>query len=131
MTETNYAYHKKFNRDTKETYVILRHPKDSSPLLERWSRDNWISAIDNWWQFVEDPDYVEITEEEALTPFSFWKLLSINVCEPNPLQVQLGPLARTLHDVYSSMIGSGFTDDQALAITLKFLQGKETNDTAR
>ena len=100
-SDTDFTYYKRCCYPSTEPDFVLRHPAESSLNLERWGNGSWVNAFHLWWDFVKDPDYVEISEEEAQTIIRHFQFLSeIDTYLPVGAIVYADPLTALRHAGY-------------------------------
>lgn len=119
-SDIDFTYYKRCCHPATEPDFVLRHPVESSLKLERWKEGSWVDAFYLWWDFVKDPDYVEISEKEAQTILLQCQFLSeIDTHLPVGAIVYADPLTALRH--------AGYSHDQAILIVNQLNQHKQSD----
>lgn len=116
----DFTYYKRCRDSASEPDSVLRHPVETSLNLERWQEGFWVNAFDLWWDFVKDPDYVEISEEEAQTITRHFQFISdIDAYLPVGAIVFSDPLTALRH--------AGYSPEQTQLIVNQLNQDKQSD----
>ncbi len=119
-SDADFTYYKRCRYSASEPDFVLRHSVDTSLNLERWEKGYWVNAFDLWWDFVKDPDYSEISEEEAQTIIGHFQFLAdIDRYLPVGAIVYSDPLTALRH--------AGYSQEQALLIVGQMNQDKQSD----
>jgi len=154
-SQRRYFYLKRCEHPDDEPWMLLRGVLLDSGwrtmYLERWDGDDWIDARDRWWQTVQECDYWDISEEEALAAATMLSekfrasreaharaeaerlerqqndrdSTRINAEDVGPM----GAAAIALHQLFAAFVEAGFAEDQALTLTAGIARdSRETNN---
>lgn len=115
-SDADFTYYKRCRYSTSEPDFVLRHPIETSLNLKRWEEGSWVDAFDLWWDFVKDPDYIEISEKEAQSIIGFEFLSDIDTYFPVGAIAYSDPLTALRH--------AGYSQEQALLIVSQMNQDK-------
>ena len=125
----DYEFHERVRHYEYEPIVILREPADGSGVLERWdaSTGSWVDASDQRRLLDGGMTYAPISAEDAEDSIA---RRSVPVARVEPLPTnslsfatavddgwgRLQTAAIAMHEMFTSLVNAGFTEDQALTL---------------
>ena len=125
----DYEFHERVRHYEYEPIVILREPADDSGVLERWdaSTSSWVDASDQRRLLDGGMTYTPISAQDAETAIGG---TSVPVARVEPLPTdslafaaaindgwgRLQTAAIAMHEMFTSLVNAGFTEDQALTL---------------
>lgn len=131
----DYEFHERVRHYEYEPIVILREPVDGSGALERWdaSTSSWVDASDQRRLLDGGMTYAPISAEDAEDSIT---RRSVPVARVEPLPTdslafataindgwgRLQTAAIAMHEVFTSLVNAGFSEDQAMTLVLDMVR---------
>jgi hypothetical protein len=125
----DYEFHERVRHYEYEPIVILREPADGSGVLERWdaSTSSWVDGSDQRRLLDGGMTYAPISAQDAEDSIA---RRSVPVARVEPLPTdslafttaindgwgRLQTAAIAMHEMFTSLVNAGFTEDQALTL---------------
>ncbi len=131
----DYEFHERVRHYDYEPIVILREPVDGSGALERWdaTATTWVDASDQRRLIDGGMTYAPISADDAAATIMGATALGTRV---EPLTTdslafttamddgwgRLQTAAIAMHEVFTSLVNAGFSEDQAMTLVLDMVR---------
>ena len=133
-----YGYFERVRHYEYEPVVILREPADGSGALERWdtATSAWVDASDQRRLLDGGTTYAPISAADAAVAIAVRRPAttrreSPQMCEAESISISLEggvssltTAAIAMHELFTTLVAAGFTENHALTIVVGILRGQ-------